>query len=65
MADLVDAPSTPWVSLDRRGEWMVVMERSELPSIAELSQPELRLAGLRLNPRNFGPSRAEPPILRG
>ncbi|NJL14036.1 MAG: S9 family peptidase [Microscillaceae bacterium] len=58
MGDLVDAPSTPWVSLDRRGEWLVVMERSELPSIAELSQPELRLAGLRLNPRNFGPSRA-------
>ena len=30
---------------------------SGLPSIAELAQPELRLAGLRFNPRSDGPSR--------
>src|SRR6201998_3115110 len=28
-----------------------------LPSIADLAQPELRLAGLRFNPRTDGPSR--------
>ena len=30
---------------------------SGLPSIADLAQPELRLAGLRFNPRTNGPSR--------
>jgi hypothetical protein len=29
-----------------------------LPSIAMVAQPELRLAGLRLNPRGYSPSRA-------
>lgn len=37
---------------------MLVMERASYPSIDELSQPEYRLAGLRINPANFGPSRA-------
>jgi dipeptidyl aminopeptidase/acylaminoacyl peptidase len=56
--DLVNAPSTPVVSIDSKGEWMVLLMQSELPSIAELSQPELRLAGLRINPNTNGPSRA-------
>ncbi|HET9277348.1 MAG TPA: prolyl oligopeptidase family serine peptidase, partial [Flavitalea sp.] len=29
-----------------------------LPSVEELAQPELRIAGIRINPNNFGPSRA-------
>ena len=39
---------------------LVLLDRPGLPSIAELSEPEYRLAGLRLNPRNSGPSRQNP-----
>ena len=57
IVDLVNAPSTPSVSIDSKGNWMVLLMQSELPSIAELAQPELRLAGLRINPNTNGPSR--------
>ncbi len=55
--DLVMAKPTPGVSIDSKGEWMILLERSTFPSIEELAQPELRIAGLRINPKNFGPSR--------
>ncbi len=57
IADLVNAPQTPSVSVNGAGDWMVVMERPGYISIEELAQPELRLAGLRINPRTNGPSR--------
>jgi len=56
--DLVMAKPSPGVSIDTKGEWMLIMERSAMPSIEELAQPELRIAGLRINPNNFGPSRS-------
>ena len=59
LADLVNAPITPNVSVDSKGKWMLIMERSDLPTIAELSQPELRLAGLRMNPATNGASRQQ------
>ena len=34
-----------------------MLNRSDLPSIEELSRPELRIAGLRISPDNFGQSR--------
>ncbi|XWW45995.1 S9 family peptidase [Fibrella sp. USSR17] len=58
LADLVTVPPTPGVSLTSKGDQMLILERSSSPSIAELAQPELKLAGLRLNPANNGPSRA-------
>lgn len=36
---------------------MLLLDRSDYPSIEELSRPELRIAGLRINPDNYGPSR--------
>ncbi|MBB6001874.1 prolyl oligopeptidase family serine peptidase [Arcicella rosea] len=57
IADLVTASPTPSVSVDSRGEWMVLLQRAAQPSIAQLAEPELRLAGLRINPANNGPSR--------
>lgn len=62
IADLVDAPPTPGVSISPNGEWMLLTDRYNLPSIAELAQPELRIAGLRINPRNNGPSRSRPTV---
>ena len=57
IADLVNAPQTPAVSVNAKGDWMLLMERPGYISIEELSQPELRLAGLRINPRTNGSSR--------
>jgi dipeptidyl aminopeptidase/acylaminoacyl peptidase len=56
IAELVDAPRTPsvWVSPDNKR--LLIIEFPSLPSIEELSQPELKLAGLRMNPKTNGPS---------
>jgi len=59
LTELVIAKPTPSVSVDGQGEWMLLMRRNTATTtIAELSEPELRLAGLRLNPATSGPSRA-------
>ena len=58
IADLVDAPITPNVRLSPDKKHLLILERTSLPSIEELSQPELRLAGLRINPMTNGRSRA-------
>jgi dipeptidyl aminopeptidase/acylaminoacyl peptidase len=59
--DLVDARLTPYVEVSPgdgvSGRWLLIEEISGLPSIADLAQPELRLAGLRFNPKTNGPSR--------
>ncbi len=57
LADMVDAPPTPGVSLSPDGKWILLLDRPGLPSIEEVAQPELRLAGLRINPRTNGRSR--------
>lgn len=59
LADLVMATPTPTVSVDGKGTWMLLMGRNTATTtIAELSEPEYRIAGLRLNPATNGPSRA-------
>ncbi|WP_343306670.1 prolyl oligopeptidase family serine peptidase [Chitinophaga niabensis] len=55
--ELLLAKPLPAVSVDKKGEWMLLIDRNSYPTVEELAQPELRIAGLRLNPRNFGPSR--------
>ncbi len=57
IADLLLAKPTPDVSTDSQGEWMLLSERNSYPTVEELGQPEIRIAGLRLNPNNFSPSR--------
>jgi dipeptidyl aminopeptidase/acylaminoacyl peptidase len=57
VADLLLAKPTPAVNIDDKAEWMLFSERNSYPTVEELGQPELKLAGLRLNPNNFTPSR--------
>ncbi len=57
IADLLLAKPTPAVSIDGQGNWMLLMERNSYPSVEELAQPELRIAGQRINPNNYAPSR--------
>jgi hypothetical protein len=55
MVKLVDAPPTPVISLappSVNGPRMMLIEQSSsLPTITDLAEPELRLAGLRFNPK--------------
>ena len=57
LAQLVDAPLTPIVEVSPDRKILLLLERPSLPPITELAEPELRLAGVRINPANFGPSR--------
>jgi len=57
ISDLLLAKPTPSISIDKKGNWMLIMERNSYPTVEELGQPEVRVAGLRLNPNNFSPSR--------
>jgi len=62
IVDIVNALPTPGVELSPAGNtpgkrWMLIEHFAGLPTIAELAQPELRLAGLRFNPKTDGPSR--------
>src|ERR1044071_6411218 len=59
IAKLVEAPLTPIVNISPDKNWMVMLEQSDYPSIEELSRPELRIAGQRINPDNFGPTRLQ------
>lgn len=57
IADLVNAPQTPSVSLNSNGTRMILLENPGYVSIRELARPELRLAGLRIDPASNGSSR--------
>lgn len=53
--DLVDAPLAPSVLVDDAAEHVVLLYRDAYKSIEELSEIELRLGGLRINPQtNIG-----------
>jgi len=58
IVDLIDAPTTPGVSLSPSGEWMLLLDRPNLPPLSDIAAEELRLAGIRINPKTNGPSRA-------
>lgn len=55
---LVDAVPTPAVSISPDGKRMLLLQSPGYPSLAEVSEPELRVAGYRVNPKTFGPSRS-------
>ena len=53
--DLVDVPLAPSVLVDDNKEFMIFLYRDTFKSIEEISQEELRLGGLRINPKtNIG-----------
>ncbi len=56
--ELVDVPLAPSTLIDSKGEMMVFLYRDQYKSIAELSEKELRLGGLRINPATNISSRA-------
>lgn len=53
--DLVDVPRAPAVVMNSEGDTMLLLYRDSYKTIAELSEEELRLGGLRINPKtNIG-----------
>ncbi|MCK4409007.1 MAG: hypothetical protein KAW67_02920, partial [Candidatus Eisenbacteria sp.] len=60
LVDIIDTPKTPRLSIGPTREWGILISRPGYPSIAELAEPELKLAGLRIKPDSFSPSRVWP-----
>jgi dipeptidyl aminopeptidase/acylaminoacyl peptidase len=54
---ILATPPAPTMLLAPGRERMALLGREDMPGIAELAEPELRLAGARINPRTGGPSR--------
>ena len=48
--DLAEAPLAPRIDMDRNGENIIFLYRNNYKTIEELSETELRLGGLRINP---------------
>ena len=57
VADMLLAKRPASVSVDNAGQWMVLQQTNGYAEMEELAAPELRIAGLRINPANFSPSR--------
>ena len=55
--ELVDVSLPPRVLIDENKKFMVHLHRDSYKSIIELSNPEIKLAGLRLNPNSNSRSR--------
>jgi len=55
--DVLNAPATSQTSISPAKDKILLLEPMIYPSIAELSQPMLRLAGLRINPNTNGAHR--------
>jgi len=53
--DVLDAPASSLVSVSPARDKMIVATPARYPSIAELAEPMLRLAGSRINPKTNGP----------
>ena len=54
---IVEQLSAPTVNLSPRRDLALMVSTPTLPSITEVAQPELKLAGLRINPRTYSQSR--------
>jgi len=58
IANLIDAEATPAANLSPAGDQMLLLSRPNLPSIEEVAQEELRIAGIRINPKTNSSSRS-------
>ncbi len=58
--DLAQAELPPRSMTDARGRYLALLTRNPYQDLQDLTQPELRLAGLRVNPSNHNESRTKP-----
>src|SRR5260370_39202645 len=50
--DILNAPTLPVLSVNPSRTYATLSQSTRYPSIAEVSEPMLRLAGMRIDPRN-------------
>ena len=55
--DVLNAPATPRATVNPTHTYVLLAEPVRYPPIAVYGQPMLRLAGIRINPKNNGPHR--------
>lgn len=55
--EIVLAKLSPITRISESSQWAIQLERSPARSLARLAQPELKIAGVRINPMTFGESR--------
>src|SRR5437016_11754129 len=58
IADVLDAPPTPLASVAPDGKTLLLIQPPAMLTIADLSQPELKLAGVRFNPERHDQTRS-------
>ena len=51
---VLHAPQLPWIWTAPTGEYLFLAEPSDYPTLAEMSAPMYKLAGIRVNPANNG-----------
>jgi dipeptidyl aminopeptidase/acylaminoacyl peptidase len=56
--DVLNAPATPFISVSPTRDRLLMFQPVRYPPISDVSQPMLRLAGLRINPNTNGLHRA-------
>ncbi|MBN9519637.1 S9 family peptidase [bacterium] len=59
VADVLAAPPAPDVSVSPARDRVLIVQKDRYPPITELAEPMLKLAGLRINPRTNGKSKAD------
>src|SRR6266404_6383949 len=52
--DVLNVPATPTLAVNPNRTYATLSQAERYPSIAEVSEPMLRLAGLRIDPRTNG-----------
>ena len=55
--DILDVPPPPSLSVNPTRTHAIAVQSARNPSIADVAEPMLRLAGLRINPKTNGPAR--------
>lgn len=65
IASILAAAPTPTPSLSPDRRTLALLGRESLPSIEELAEADLKLAGFRINPRNNGPANSRVAWLNG
>ncbi len=65
IAQILDAKPNPGVTISPDRKTLLLTDRANLPAIAELAEPMLRLAGYRINPKNNGSANSRVSWLTG
>lgn len=60
IAEILDTPASPAISISPNDRWLVELWRPELQTMHQLAEPELGIAGFRINPKNRTSARNHP-----